>query len=68
MAAVDLVAMFESITDEERAEAAAAYEAGRPKPAPAKGPGRYCGRCDGSGFIPQFAHIDGGRCWECDPS
>jgi uncharacterized phage protein len=24
-----------------------------------------CPRCAGTGYVPQYAHIDGGRCYEC---
>lgn len=24
------------------------------------------GKCDGSGYIPKFLHIDNGKCWGCN--
>lgn len=27
---------------------------------------KTCPRCFGKGYIREFSHIDGGRCWECN--
>lgn len=24
-----------------------------------------CPKCQGTGYLPQFARVDGGRCWAC---
>lgn len=29
--------------------------------------GKTCRKCDGTGFRPEVAHCDGGRCWHCNP-
>jgi hypothetical protein len=26
---------------------------------------QICGKCSGSGFLPHYAHIDNGVCWDC---
>lgn len=26
-----------------------------------------CRKCNGTGRLPQHAHVDGGRCWSCGP-
>lgn len=31
-------------------------------------PADTCPRCGGTGFVPQFRHVDGGRCYECGGS
>lgn len=38
-------------------------QAGNVAPAPAT-----CGRCHGTGHFPQFAHIRGGACFNCNGS
>lgn len=27
--------------------------------------GRKCRKCNGTGFLPHFAHSDQGKCWAC---
>lgn len=71
--AIDLVALFESLTPEDLAEAAARGEAERAEAH------RHlvvdgvrfervvdgCGRCGGTGRLPQHWRIQGGRCFAC---
>ncbi len=26
---------------------------------------KHCSRCGGTGYIPNFARVDGGKCWKC---
>ena len=28
---------------------------------------KSCRKCNGTGYRPEVAHVDGGRCWACGP-
>jgi hypothetical protein len=67
-AEIDLLALWNSITDADRAHAAAelakidAEAAARTAKAHRVA---TCTRCNGRGKIEYLRHIDGGRCWKC---
>lgn len=48
-----------------RAEERAEREAIRDEPPAAARIRVMCGRCGGLGYIPSFAHVEGGRCFRC---
>lgn len=69
--AVDLLALLASITPAEHEAAAEAYQAGYDAAHTPRTAGGYrivkpdCRRCYGTGALPWYWRIEGGRCFDC---